>query len=161
VTRRDRLVAVVRTNCGRFAIDLDARRAPRIVNSFVYLARSGFYDGLLFYRVAPDFVIQGGSFPDNGIVGPGYHVTEPPPRGFHYRFGSVAMAKTATEPSGRAGSDFFVVAGRGSFIKDEYAILGHVRAGDATVRRIDALGTASERPSQVVRIASIRIRRDG
>jgi cyclophilin family peptidyl-prolyl cis-trans isomerase len=64
-------------------------------------------------------------------------------------------------PPGRAGSDFFVVTGRGGCIKDEYAILGRVRAGAATVERIAALGTESERPSQVVRIDSIRIRRAG
>jgi cyclophilin family peptidyl-prolyl cis-trans isomerase len=161
VTKRDHLVAVVKTNCGSFQIALDARRSPTIVNSFVYLARSGFYDGLLFYRVAPHFVIEGGTPHNKGFGGPGYGVTEPPPAAFHYRFGTVAMAKTATQPSGRAGSDFFVVTGGGRYIKNEYAILGRVRSGVATVKRIDALGTQSERPSQVIRIDSIRIKREG
>src|SRR6202000_370167 len=136
VTRAAHLVAIVKTNCGRFRIQLDARRAPRIVNSFVYLARSGFYDGLLFYRVVPHFVVQGGDPNDNGTGGPGYHVTEAPPPGFHYRLGAVAMAKTLREPSGRAGSVFFVVTGQGQHIADEYAILGRVGAGLATVKRI-------------------------
>jgi cyclophilin family peptidyl-prolyl cis-trans isomerase len=162
VGRNARLVAVVETNCGRFEIKLDARQAPRIINSFVYLARSGFYDGLLFYRVVPEFIIQGGDPHNNGTGGPGYRVREPPPAGFHYRFGSVAMAKTDSEPSGTAGSTFFIVTGRGGrAIDDEYAILGQVHAGVATVKRIAALWTLSERPSQVVRIDSIRIERDG
>lgn len=159
VTRQDHLVAVVTTNCGRFDIALDARRAPRIVNSFAFLARSGFYDGLLFYRVVPHFVIEGGSPRNEGTGGPGYHVTEPPPAGFHYRLGTVGMTKRAEEPSGRAGSDFFIVTGRGSYIKDRYAILGHISNGLATIERIAALATYSGRPSQPVRIDSIRIRR--
>jgi peptidyl-prolyl cis-trans isomerase B (cyclophilin B) len=158
VSRRDRLVAIVKTNCGHFEIQLDARRAPRIVNSFVYLARSGFYDGLLFYRVVPNFVVQGGDPRDNGTGGPGYRVTEPPPAGFHYRIGTVAMAKNSEERPGAAGSVFFIVTGQGRYIKDEYAILGRVQAGLATVKRIAALGTESEHPSQMIRIDSIRIR---
>jgi cyclophilin family peptidyl-prolyl cis-trans isomerase len=161
VTRESRLTAVVQTNCGRFEIKLDARRAPRIVNSFVYLARSRFYDGLLFYRVAPRFVIQGGDPHNNGSGGPGYRVTEPPPAGFHYHLGTVAMAKNGSEPSGSSGSVFFVDVGEGRFIADEYALLGQVSAGLATVKRIDALGTTSEKPSQVVRINSIRIEKRG
>ncbi len=157
-----RLVATVETNCGNFEIKLDARRSPKIVNSFVYLARSGFYDGLLFYRVVPDFVIQGGSPRNEGAGGPGYTVTEPPPPGFRYRLGTVAMAKTALEPAGASGSIFFVVSGSQAYsLPDEYAEIGQVSAGIATVERIDALGTASESPSQVVRIDSIRIKRSG
>lgn len=156
----DRLEAVVATNCGRFAIRLDARRSPLIVNSFVYLARSGFYEGLRFDRVVPDFVVQGGDPRDNGTGGPGYHVTEPPPRGFRYRVGTVAMGKTESEPRGRAGSDFFIVFGQGGAIKPEYAVLGQVTAGRSTVKRIGALGGESERPSQIVKIDSIRIRAD-
>lgn len=161
VTRRARLVAVVKTNCGSFQIALDARRAPKIVNSFVYLARARFYDGLLFYRVVPHFVIEGGTPHNKGLGGPGYHVTEPPPPHFHYRFGTVAMARTAEAPPGQAGSDFFIVTGQARYIRNEYAILGHVRAGRATVERIDAFGTAGEVPSRPIRIDSILIRRAG
>jgi peptidyl-prolyl cis-trans isomerase B (cyclophilin B) len=162
VSRRDHLVAVVETNCGSFDIQLDARRSPRVVNSFVYLARSGFYDGLLFYRVVPEFVIQGGDPHNNGTGGPGYSVTEPPPPGFKYRLGTVAMAKTSAAPPGASGSTFFIVSGEdGKYLPAEYAILGQVHAGLATVERIGALGTESERPSQVVRIDSIRIEKRG
>jgi peptidyl-prolyl cis-trans isomerase B (cyclophilin B) len=159
VTRRDHLAAVVTTNCGRFDIALDARRARRIVNSFVYLARTGFYDGLLLYRVVPHFVIEGGSPRNRAAGGPGYHVTEPPPPGFHYRLGTVGMARRAVEPYGRAGSIFFIVTGQERYIQDQYAILGQVSSGLATIERIAALATESERPSQPVMIYSIRIRR--
>jgi cyclophilin family peptidyl-prolyl cis-trans isomerase len=160
VNRGDHFVAVVETNCGRFQIRLDARRSPRVVNSFVYLSRSGFYDGLLFYRVVPNFVIQGGDPTNNGAGGPGYSVVEPPPPGFRYRLGTVAMAKTAEAAPGTSESTFFIVSGSdGRVLPDEYAEVGQVSAGLATVKRIGALATPSERPSQTVRIDSIRIKR--
>lgn len=159
VARSDRLIAIVKTNCGRFQIRLDARRAPITVNSFVYLARSGFYRGLDFYRVVPDFVIQAGDPSEAGTGGPGYSTTEPPPRHFHFHLGAVAMAKAFVDPPGRAGSIFFLVAGRdGRLIANEYAILGQVSAGMKTVERIDDLGNKSEKPRQVVKIDWIKIR---
>jgi cyclophilin family peptidyl-prolyl cis-trans isomerase len=159
VSRGADLVAVVKTNCGRVRIKLDARRFPVVVNSFVFLARSGFYDGLQFNRVVPHFVIQGGDPLGNGMSGPGYRVIDPPPADFRYRVGTVAMSKSSSEAPGQAGSTFFVVTGGGASIAPEYAVLGRVRAGMATVRRIDSLGTAREIPRQVVRIDWIRIHR--
>jgi cyclophilin family peptidyl-prolyl cis-trans isomerase len=160
VGRRDHLAAVVKTNCGRFRIKLDARRFPVVVNSFVYLARSGFYDGLRFNRVVPHFVIEGGDPRGNGTSGPGYRVVDPPPSHFRYQVGTVAMGKTSDEAPGQAGSTFFVVIGGGASIAPEYAVLGRVRAGIDTVRRIGSLGTAREIPRQVVRIDWIRIHRE-
>jgi cyclophilin family peptidyl-prolyl cis-trans isomerase len=158
VKRDDRLLALVQTNCGSFTIGLDAARSPVLVNSFVHLARNGFFDGLTFYRVVPEFVIQGGDPRDNGTGGPGYHVVQPPPAHFRYRPGTVAMGKTAAEPSGFAGSDFFVVVGQGGTISPEYAVLGRVRSGMETIRGIDSLGTRKETPSQTVLIESVTIR---
>lgn len=161
VGRRDHLLAVIETNCGRFTIKLDARRSPLIVNSFAYLARSRFYDGLSFYRDVRNFIVQGGDPRGNGYGGPGYHVVEPPSSRVHYRRGTVAMAKSAAEPSGSAGSIFFVVLGHGDEIAPEYAVLGQVTSGMATVKRINRLATPSERPRQVVNINRVRIRRIG
>jgi cyclophilin family peptidyl-prolyl cis-trans isomerase len=158
VTPATRLIASVKTNCGRFQIKLDAKQAPTIVNSFVYLARAGYYDGLRFDRVVPNFVIEGGDPTGHGMGGPGYHVTEPPPVGYRYRVGNVLMAKDGEEPPGRAGSDFFVVVGQARYIRREYALLGQVSAGMNTVERIAALGDADEEPSQTVRIDRIRIK---
>jgi peptidyl-prolyl cis-trans isomerase B (cyclophilin B) len=161
IERSDHLLAVISTNCGRFKIKLDARRSPVIVNSFAYLARSGFYDGLSFYRVVPNFVVQGGDPRGNGTGGPGYHVVEPPPSRVHYRPGTVAMAKPSAEPSGWSGSTFFVVVGQGGAIAPEYAVLGQITSGMATVKRINRLGSPSGRPSQIVRIDWVRIHRIG
>jgi peptidyl-prolyl cis-trans isomerase B (cyclophilin B) len=161
VERSDHLLAVIETNCGHFKIKLDARSSPVIVNSFAYLARSRFYDGLSFYRVVPNFIVQGGDPRGNGYGGPGYQVIEPPPSGVHYRPGTVAMAKSAAEPSGSAGSTFFVVVGQGGEIPPEYAVLGQVTSGMATVKRINRLATPSEQPRQFVRIDRVRIHRIG
>jgi cyclophilin family peptidyl-prolyl cis-trans isomerase len=161
VTRSDRLEALVKTNCGPFTIALDSRRFPVVVNSFVYLARLGFYDGLRFDQVVPGFVIQGGDTRGNGTGGPGYRVIDPPPWQFRYRVGMVAMAKTRAEPRGSAGSDFFVVLGYAETIRQEYAVIGQVRAGMSTVRQIGSLATNTYAPSQVVKIESIRIRKRG
>jgi cyclophilin family peptidyl-prolyl cis-trans isomerase len=160
VSRSAHLAAVVKTNCGQFRIKLDARRFPVVVNSFVYLARSGFYDGLQFNRVVPHFLIEGGDPLGNGRGGPGFRVIDPPPADFRYRVGTVAMSKSSSEARGRAGSNFFVVTGQGGSIAPEYAVLGRVRAGMATVRGIGSLGTVREIPRQVVRIDWIRIHRE-
>lgn len=159
VRRSDHLVAKVKTNCGRFEIRLDARRSPATVNSFVFLARSGFYDGLQFYRVVPHFVIQGGDPSGSGMGGPGYHITEPPPRHYHYAPGTVAMGRAYDEPRGRSGSNFFIVLPGAGRIAPAYAVLGRVQRGMKVIRRIGTLGSPSEKPSQTVRIDWVRIRR--
>src|SRR3954469_23153120 len=93
VTRGEKLTATVDTSCGRFDIALDASTSPKTVNSFVYLAKKGFYDDTTFNRIVPGFVIQGGDPIENGTGGPGYTVIEPPPHNTTYRMGTVAMAK--------------------------------------------------------------------
>src|ERR1044072_3627922 len=68
--------AVVKTSCGTFEIALDTERAPKTANSFAYLAEEGFYAGLPFQRIVPEFVIQGGDPEGTGTGGPGYSVVE-------------------------------------------------------------------------------------
>jgi peptidyl-prolyl cis-trans isomerase B (cyclophilin B) len=151
-------VATVKTSCGNFQITLDPRRAPVTGGSFVYLVRHRFYDGLSFHRVARGFVIQGGDPKGDGSGGPGYTVVERPPASLRYTRGVVAMAKTQSEPAGASGSQFFVVTGQDAQLPPDYALLGRVSAGEAAVRRIDALGNAQEQPTQPVLIRSIRLR---
>lgn len=155
----EKLTAIVKTSCGTFDIALDTQRAPQTVNSFVYLARKGFYDGLDFQRVAPGFVIQGGDPLGNGTGGPGYHVDEKPPPNLAYTKGVVAMAKTAVEPPGRSGSQFFVVLAADAGLSPDYALLGRIDRGMEVVDRIGSLGTPSEQPRQTVLIDKITIER--
>jgi peptidyl-prolyl cis-trans isomerase B (cyclophilin B) len=157
VKRGEKLTAVVETSCGSFEIALDAKQAPKTVNSFVFLADEGFYDGLDFHRVAPGFVIQGGDPLGDGSGGPGYSVDEKPPANLSYTKGTVAMAKSSAEPPGRSGSQFFVVLAPDAGLPPEYALVGKVSKGIDVVERIGKLGTPAEKPKQTVLIEKITV----
>jgi peptidyl-prolyl cis-trans isomerase B (cyclophilin B) len=144
------LDARIETSCGSFTIALDTNRAPKTVNSFVFLSEKGFYDDLPFHRIVPGFVIQGGDPLGDGTGGPGYSVDEKPPANLSYTKGIVAMAKSSAEPPGRSGSQFFVVLGADAGLPPEYALLGKVSEGMDVVQRIGKLGTPSEKPKQTV-----------
>ena len=132
------LVRVV-TNCGDFTIQLDVARAPKTAASFASLTKQGFYDDLTFHRIAQGFVIQGGDPQGTGTGGPGYTIVEKPPRGVAYTHGVVAMAKTATEPDGASGSQFFVVTAEDAGLPPQYAVAGRVTEGLDVVDAIGAL----------------------
>ena len=157
VKKGEKLTAVVATSCGSFEIALDAQRAPKTVNSFVFLSEKGFYDGLSFHRVAPGFVIQGGDPLGTGTGGPGYSVDEKPPANLAYTKGVVAMAKSSAEPPGRSGSQFFVVLTADAGLPPEYALVGKVGKGLDVVEKIGKLGTPAEKPKQTVLIEKISI----
>ncbi len=157
VEKGEELTAVVETSCGTFDIALDTTRAPKIANSFAYLAEEGFYDDLTFHRIVPEFVIQGGDPLGTGAGGAGYTVTEKPPANLSYTKGIVAMAKSPTEPPGAAGSQFFVVTGADAGLPPEYALVGKVSSGMDVVERIGKLGTPEEKPKQTVLIEKMTI----
>lgn len=139
------------TTEGSFTIDLDTERAPVTTNSFAYLVEQGFYDGLGFHRIVPDFVIQGGDPLGDGTGGPGYKVVEPPPKDLNYESGVVAMAKSGAEAPGTSGSQFYIVTGSGgSSLPPEYALVGRVSDGMDVVDAIGALGGPDEQPTKDV-----------
>ena len=148
---------VVQTNCGSFVVALDQRRAPQTSASLVSLASDGFFDRTIFHRIVPGFVIQGGDPTQTGGGGPGYKTVDPPPAGARYLKGVVAMAKTAAEPPGTAGSQFFVVTGADVGLPAEYAIVGKVVKGLGVVDRIGALGDETEQPTETVEIEHVRV----
>ncbi|MCW2953322.1 MAG: peptidyl-prolyl cis-trans isomerase cyclophilin type [Conexibacter sp.] len=151
--------ATVETNCGSFTIALDVKQAPRTSASFVYLTRKGFYDGLTFHRIAPGFVIQGGDPLGTGTGGPGYTVVEAPPKNVQYTHGVVAMAKTATEPDGASGSQFYVVIGQDAQLPPQYALLGKVTKGLGVVDRIGALPLQTNDPQGAAPVDPVVIQR--
>jgi len=130
----------VDTSCGSFTIRLDQKTAPNTAASFASLADKGFYDGTIFHRIVPGFVIQGGDPTGTGTGGPGYSVVDKPPEDAKYTRGVVAMAKTGDEPPGTAGSQFYVVTGQDAGLPAEYALLGKVVKGMDVAMKIDALG---------------------
>jgi cyclophilin family peptidyl-prolyl cis-trans isomerase/uncharacterized protein YceK len=159
--RRTYTVTVL-TNCGTFAFKLDVKQSPKTSASFYALVKRGFFDGLIFHRVVPGFVIQGGDPTGSGGGGPGYTVVEPPPQNVQYVRGDVAMAKTQTQPSGASGSQFFVVtavnATQSAGLTPDYALLGKVVSGQNVVNAIGSLPTdANEMPSPAVVMSEVTV----
>ena len=149
--------AVVATSCGGFEIALDTARAPLTTSSFAHLAGEGVYDGTPIHRIEPGFVVQGGDPSGDGTGGPGYFVDEPPPQNLSYTRGTVAMAKTAAEPPGRSGSQFFVVTAADAGLSPDYALLGRVSSGLDVVQRIEELGGPDGEPTAPVVIESVTV----
>jgi peptidyl-prolyl cis-trans isomerase B (cyclophilin B) len=125
--------AIVNTNLGNIQFELLSEVAPETVRNFIKLAKSGFYDGTLFHRVIPKFMIQGGD-PNTkesdkstwGTGGPGYNIKAEFNSRSHLR-GIVSMARSSDPDS--AGSQFFVVTSDSTFLDREYTVFGEVVDG--------------------------------
>ncbi len=146
------------TNCGAFTVTLDQETSPKAAASFASLARKGFFDGTVFHRIVPGFVIQGGDPTATGTGGPGYSTVDEPPADATYTKGVVAMAKTAQEAPGTAGSQFYVVTGADAGLPPEYAVLGKVTKGLEVTEAIGQLGDpATEMPLETVAIETAKV----
>ena len=140
-----------KTNCGSFTVEMDEDLGGLSAASFVQLADSGFYENTFFHRVVTGFVIQGGDPTGSGLGGPGYTTRDQPPSDAEYPNGTVAMAKSQTDPPGTAGSQFFVVTGPG--LTPDYAIMGTVSRGFDVVKKIDKFGDETDpagAPTEIV-----------
>ena len=148
--------AVVETDVGTFTIELDDEKAPKTVNNFVSLARYHYYDGIVFHRVIPDFVVQGGDPTGTGSGGPGYEFDDELPDAGEYELGSVAMANSGPDTN---GSQFFVVTGpQGEQLPPNYSLFGKVVEGMDVVEKIEADGSpGSGTPKVEHRIVRITI----
>jgi peptidyl-prolyl cis-trans isomerase B (cyclophilin B) len=133
-------IVTLETSCGEIAIRLDQKTAPKTTASFAHLARTGFYDGTVFHRIVPGFVIQGGDPTGSGTGGPGYTTRDVPPQNAAYVQGTVAMAKSGAEPAGTGGSQFFIVTGPDAGLPPDYALVGKVVKGQRVVDEIGQLG---------------------
>ena len=143
------------TSKGTMEMVLDAAAAPVTVNSFVFLARWHYYDGIVFHRVIPGFVLQGGDPTGTGAGGPGYRFDDELPKPGRYELGSLAMANAGPNTN---GSQFFVISGPdGMRLPPLYALFGKVVKGLDVVQAINDIGTASGRPNEQVVIESVTI----
>lgn len=135
------IVTIDMGDLGIIEIELYPDIAPNTVNNFIYLVKQRFYDGLLFHRVVPGFIIQGGDPNGDGTGGPGYSIKgEFARNGFlnelkHER-GVISMARTVDPNS--AGSQFFIVVGKASHLDGSYAAFGRVISGMDVVDKIAA-----------------------
>jgi cyclophilin family peptidyl-prolyl cis-trans isomerase len=135
------VTATFRTSCGTIVVTLDQASAPATVESFVFLAKSGFYDGTVFHRIVAGFAAQGGDPLADGTGNPGYSVPDEfPPDGFIYEPGVVAMANAGL---GTTGSQFFFVLGdQAASLRPQFNVLGLVADAGETLEKIGAVPTA-------------------
>ena len=120
-------------NGKQIRIEFYPEDAPKTVENFVTLAKKGFYNGLSFHRVVPDFVVQGGCPKGDGTGGPGYQIKAEFNTQKHVR-GSVAMARSQHPDS--AGSQFYITYGATPHLDNNYTVFGRVVAGMEDVDRI-------------------------
>jgi cyclophilin family peptidyl-prolyl cis-trans isomerase len=147
--------ATMVTSKGTLEIVLDALGAPNTVNSFVFLSRWHYYDGIVFHRIIPGFVLQGGDPTGSGAGGPGYKFKDELPKPGRYELGSLAMANAGPHTN---GSQFFVISGPdGIRLPPLYALFGKVVKGLDVVETINDIGTPSGKPREDVVIESVTI----
>ena len=150
-----RYTATMVTSHGTMVIALDPLAAPKTVNSFVFLARYHYYDGIIFHRIIPGFVLQGGDPTGTGSGGPGYRFDDELPAPGRYQVGSLAMANAGPNTN---GSQFFIISGPdGVRLPPQYALFGAVVSGGEVVTAIDAIGTRSGAPKEQVVIESVTV----
>ena len=143
------------TNKGSLTIALDPIGAPRTVNNFVFLARWHYYDGIVFHRIIPGFMCQGGDPEGSGRGGPGYRFEDELPMPGRYEIGSLAMANAGPNTN---GSQFFIVSGPdGVGLPPQYSLFGKVVRGLDVVKAIESVGSRSGAPSEPVIIESVTI----
>lgn len=147
--------ATIETDAGTMVAELYPKVAPNTVNSFVFLSREGFYEGVIFHRVIPGFMIQGGDPTGTGEGGPGYELKAEFNDTKHVR-GVLSMARTADPDS--AGSQFFVMHDTSEHLDNQYTAFGKVTKGLETIDKIvSAPRDANDRPREPVKIKKITI----
>jgi peptidyl-prolyl cis-trans isomerase B (cyclophilin B) len=154
--------AVIETNFGKIVFELLPNLAPETVRSFVKLAKTSFYDGTLFHRVIPGFMIQGGD-PNTkksdknkwGTGGPGYTIKAEFNSKSHLR-GIVSMAR-ATDPDS-AGSQFFIVTTDSTFLDRQYTVFGQVIEGmDVADKIVNLPRDKNDCPNQEAKMLHVTI----
>ena len=147
--------ATIHTNHGPIAIELFEDDAPKTVANFTKLAGEGFYDGVIFHRIIPDFMIQGGDPTGTGSGGPGYQFEDEFNENLVER-GALAMANAGPNTN---GSQFFIVtADACPWLDGKHTVFGRVVSGMEVVDAIEKVATGSnDRPLEEVSIESISI----
>ena len=147
--------ATIQTNHGTIDVELYDEDAPKTVENFTKLAKDGFYDGVVFHRVIPDFMIQGGDPTGTGSGGPGYQFEDEQNQHGVVR-GALAMANAGPNTN---GSQFFIVTAEACpWLDGKHTVFGRVTSGMDVVDAISSLETdASDRPRNDVVMESVQI----
>jgi cyclophilin family peptidyl-prolyl cis-trans isomerase len=170
IDRKVSYTATMVTSCGTIVIELDAKRAPQTVNSFVFLSKKGYFDGQYFHRLDTSIdVIQGGDPSGTGADGPGYAIPDELRPDASYTPGTLAMANAGPNTG---GSQFFIITGPEGTNLDgnpNYTIFGKVVEGLSVAQRIqnlpivdpNATDLSGQRPAQAVYIEKVTIQKTG
>ena len=146
---------LLETTCGPLEVRLRPDVAPSHVASTIFLTELGFYDGLSFHRVIPEFMAQGGCPLGTGTGGPGYEYDGEFDASLrHDRSGLLSMANRGP---GTDGSQFFLTFVATPWLDDKHTIFGQVEAGDDVLQKLESHGSASGAPSAELEIVRARI----
>jgi cyclophilin family peptidyl-prolyl cis-trans isomerase len=147
--------ATLHTNHGAIAIELFDDDAPKTVENFLKLARDGFYDGVVFHRIIPDFMIQGGDPTGTGMGGPGY-TFEDEFNDQKVERGALAMANAGPNTN---GSQFFIVTTEAApWLDGKHTVFGRVTEGMDAVDTIEQVDTdAQDKPREPVVIERVEL----
>jgi cyclophilin family peptidyl-prolyl cis-trans isomerase len=147
--------ATMHTNHGPIVLELHDDDAPKTVENFLKLSRDGYYDGLTFHRIIPDFMIQGGCPQGTGTGGPGYEF-EDEINDHKIMRGALAMANRGPDTN---GSQFFIVTtGEAPWLDGKHTVFGRVDSGLETVDAIEAVETGpGDRPVEPVVIERVEV----
>ena len=155
------VATIIIKDYGTIEAELYPHIAPNTVNNFIYLANSGFYDGLTFHRIIKDFMIQGGDPNGDGTGGPGYSIKGEFTKNkfkndLKHTEGILSMARSQNKNS--AGSQFFIMTKDASHLDGQYAAFGKVTSGMDIVHEIENVKTdANDKPEKNVIIESIKV----
>ena len=149
-------MAVFETSTGTFTVELFKDKAPNTVNNFVTLANKGFYNNLIFHRVIPDFMIQGGDPTGTGRGGPGYVIKDEFHKDLkHDKQGILSMANAGPNSG---GSQFFITVKETPWLDGRHAVFGQVVEGMDVVHKISKVSrNMQDKPLRDVTIISVKI----
>lgn len=151
---KKKYTAHMKTDVGTMVIELFADKTPKTVNNFVFLARQGFYDGVIFHRVINNFMVQGGDPTGTGSGGPGYKFADEfHPSLKHSKRGILSMANAGP---GTNGSQFFITHGPTPHLDNHHTVFGQVIEGEAVLMSIP-VRDPSNRNAPAVKILGIEI----
>ncbi len=147
---------LLRTTQGDIRAEIFADRAPQTSENFLKLVRQGFYDGLTFHRVIPDFMIQGGCPKGDGTGGPGYAIRDEFRTDLRHDGPGVFSMANAGPNTG--GSQFFITLKATPWLDQRHAVFGKVRSGQEVVQKIAAVPRdGNDRPKSPVRIVQATV----